>query len=65
MGKNKDSLPVVLKVSEAAKQLRIGVNKCYELVHCGRLRSIKVGKRYLIPRPAIYEFLGINEETPA
>ena len=48
---------LVLTVPEAARKLRIGVGRCYELTHCGRLRSIRVGKRILIPRAAILEFL--------
>ena len=59
------SLPLVLTVQEAAKTLRIGVGRCYELVRCGRLRNIKVGKRFLIPRNAIFEFLGIEVEKTA
>ena len=56
---------LVLTVPEAAKQLRIGIGRCYELVRCGQLRSIKVGKRILIPSVAIFEFLGMTEGTPA
>lgn len=51
----------VLNVPEAAKLLRIGINRCYELVRCGRLRSIRNGKRILIPKVAIFEFLGMNK----
>lgn len=51
----------VLNVPEAAKLLRIGINRCYELVRCGRLRSIKIGKRILVPRTAIFEFLGMKK----
>ena len=60
-----DSLPLVLGVPEVAKILRIGIGRCYELVRCGRLRSIKIGKRILIPRNAIFEFLGMTGGTPA
>lgn len=56
---------LVLTVPEAAKQLRIGIGRCYELARCGRLRSIKIGKRILVPRTAIFEFLGMPDETPA
>ena len=56
-------LPLVLTVPEAAKKLRIGIGRCYELVRCGQLRSIKVGKRFLVPRGAIFEFLGMTEEV--
>ena len=60
-----NSLPLVLEVAEAAKILRIGIGHCYDLTRCGRLRNVKVGKRILIPRAAIFEFLGMSEETSA
>lgn len=60
-----ESLPLVLTVPEAAKKLRIGLGRCYELTRCGQLRSIKIGKRILVPRAAILEFLGMTEGTPA
>ena len=56
-----EALPLVLTVPEAAKQLRIGIGRCYELVRCGRLRSIKIGKRFLIPKSAVFDFLGMAE----
>lgn len=57
--------PLVLTVPEATKQLRIGLGRCYELALCGKLRNVKIGKRILIPRAAIFEFLGMAEETLA
>ena len=60
-----EALPLVLTVPEAARKLRIGIGRCYELTRCGRLRNVKVGKRILIPRTAIFEFLGMTEEAPA
>lgn len=56
-------LPLVLQVADVAKALRLGTGKVYELVRCGRLRSIKVGKKILIPKAAIFEFLGMNEDA--
>ena len=58
-----DGLPLVLGVPEAAKILRIGVGRCYELVRCRRLRNIKIGKRILVPRVAIFEFLGMRDDS--
>lgn len=63
--KANEVLPLVLTVPEAAEKLRIGIGRCYELVRCGKLRNIKVGRRFLIPRTSIFEFLGMSEETPA
>ena len=57
-----ESLPLVLTVPETAKKLRVGIGRCYELARCGRLRSIKVGKRILVPRDALFEFLDATKE---
>lgn len=52
-----DNLPLALTVSEAAATLRIGRNTAYELVRCGKLRSIKVGRQLRIPKSALKEYL--------
>lgn len=49
--------PEVMTVIEAAKILRLGKNKIYDLVNSGRLSSIKVGGRIIIPKMCIVAFL--------
>lgn len=49
--------PDVLTVVEAAKILRIGKNKAYNLVNDGRLSSIKVGGKTIIPKMCLVSFL--------
>ena len=49
--------PEVMTVMEAAKILRFGKNKTYDLVKSGRLSSIKVGGRIIIPKMCIVAFL--------
>ena len=49
--------PEVMTVIEAAKILRLGKNKTYDLVNSGRLSSIKVGGRIIIPKMCIVAFL--------
>lgn len=49
--------PLTLTVDEAAALLRIGRGSAYALVRSGRLRSIKIGRRILIPASAIEDFL--------
>ena len=51
------SYPLTLTVDEAAALLRIGRGSAYALVRSGRLRSIKIGRRILIPASAIEDFL--------
>ena len=53
-----EELPLALTVPEAAATLRIGRNTAYELVRCGKLRSIKVGHQLRIPKAALQEYLG-------
>lgn len=49
--------PEVLTVIEVAKILRIGKNKAYNLVNGGRLSSIKVGGRTIVPKMCLVTFL--------
>lgn len=48
--------PDVLTVPEAAKLLRIGKNQAYELVKNGKLSAIKLGKKLIVPKPALVDF---------
>lgn len=49
--------PVVYRVEEAAEALRISRDSIYELIRSGRLRSIKVGARRLVPLVALTEYV--------
>lgn len=48
------------KPEEAAPMLGIGRCGVYALIRSGQLRSIKVGRKILIPLSAIEEFLSGN-----
>lgn len=37
--------------------LRLGRDKVYDLIRTGQLRSVRVGRKYLVPADAISEFL--------
>jgi excisionase family DNA binding protein len=45
----------LLRVEEAARELGIGRSLAYQLIRTGRLQSIKIGSRRLVPRSAIDE----------
>ena len=47
----------LMGVNEAAALLGLGRSKVFELLAAGRLRSIAVGRRRLIPSGAIAEFI--------
>lgn len=55
-----DELPLLLTVEEAGKVLRIGRNTIYELVRCGQIRSVKVGRQLRITKQALLEYLNEN-----
>ena len=52
-----DDIPLILTVGEAGKLLHIGRNRMYEMVHEGHIQCIRNGKRILIPRNAVIDFL--------
>lgn len=49
--------PVVYRVEEAAQALRISRDSIYELIRSGRLRTIKVGARRLVPVVALSDYV--------
>lgn len=52
-----DSYPDVVSVEEIQQMLRIGKNAVYQLLKDGTIKSIKVGKRYVVPKKYIIDFL--------
>ena len=52
-----EELPLMLSVREAAKALRLGYHTVYDLVREGRLHSVTVGRRILIPKSAVEQFM--------
>ena len=51
------SEPEILTVAEAGKLLRIGKNKAYDLVNSGRLGSIRIGGKIIVPKLKLIEFV--------
>ncbi len=52
-----DDLPLTLRVEDLMPILGIGRNTAYELVRCGQIRSIRIGKQLRIPKQALIEYL--------
>jgi excisionase family DNA binding protein len=48
---------IVLSVQEVAQALNLGVNSAYALVRSGRLRSVRIGRRILVPCRELDAFL--------
>ncbi|MGZ5418806.1 MAG: helix-turn-helix domain-containing protein [Nocardioides sp.] len=57
--KNNDYVvpPVLYRVDEAAQALRMSRSAIYELIRSGRLRTIKEGRRRLVPVEALSEYV--------
>lgn len=58
---NETMTPLVYKPEELIRILGISRNTVYELLRSGRIRSIKVGTRYLVPHDALEVFLNVKE----
>ncbi len=57
-----DELPLALRVEDLMPILGIGRNTAYDLVRCGQIRSVKVGRQIRVPKDAVMEFLGAKAE---
>lgn len=50
-------LPMTLTVEEVSKLLRVGRNTAYRLIQEGSIRYIRCGRKIIIPKDALEEFL--------
>ena len=41
--------------------LDIGRNTAYELIRCGKIRSIRIGKQLRIPKQALIDYLSDDD----
>lgn len=57
MQNESNTVTLVVTVEDLARLLAIGRNTAYTLVRSGKIRSIKVGRKYLIPKTAVEEYL--------
>lgn len=55
--------PDVVSISELQSMLRISRNTAYELVRSGKIRSVKIGRTYRIPRSAVEDYLNVSCQT--
>ena len=59
------SLTLLLTPEEAAKALRVGRSKVYDLIRSGALRSVKIGGSRRISATALAEFVAALEQDAA
>jgi excisionase family DNA binding protein len=48
---------LVYNAHEVAKVLDIGMNKVYELISQGKIPYVRVGRKYIIPKEALENWL--------
>lgn len=50
----------VVSVADVANMLHISKVTVYDLLQSGRIFTLRVGKRYIIPKKSIIDFLTVN-----
>ena len=55
--KQSEKTALLLSVEDLMPLLAIGKSSAYALVRSGQIRSIRIGKKYRIPREAVTEFI--------
>jgi excisionase family DNA binding protein len=50
-------LPHLLSIKQATFELGIGRSAVYELIAAGKLKTLKIGRRRLVAREAIEQFI--------
>ena len=60
---NIENLPLTLKAHEAAAVLRISKSKVYELAQRESFPAIRIGKRVVIPRDKLIQWMNAQAEV--
>ena len=50
----------VVTIEEIMKMLHIGRSSVYELLKNGKLYSVKIGKKYIVPKQSVINFIQIK-----
>ena len=64
MSREEEEEVLVYTVGEAAKLLRLGRGSMYEAVRTGRVPSVRIGRRILIPCEGLKQLLQQNPVNP-
>lgn len=55
--------PSIVTTSQVQVMLGVGRNKALELLKSGEIKSIKIGKKYRIPKLYVIEYLNGKEQS--
>ena len=58
-----NSPPVLLTVAETCETLRVSRWSVYQLIRSGKLATIQVGRRRLVPLAAVHALIRAESET--
>lgn len=47
----------IMTVDEMCQALRIGRNKAYDILKNKKIKSIRIGRKYLIPKISVQEYI--------
>lgn len=56
--------PDIVSVEQVMSMIRVGKSSTYNLLKLNRIRHVRVGKKYIIPKNAVVDFVchnGYNE----
>ena len=56
-------MKISLSITEAAKAIGVSRTSIYELINAGKIKSIKIGARRLVPVKNIHEFIETCERV--
>ena len=57
MNKIFENYPDVVSIEELQDMLHIGRNAAYDIVKEGKIKTIRIGKRYINPKTSVINFL--------
>lgn len=60
-----DNPAPILTVAEVAAMLRMNVKSVYAAIAAGELPGKRIGRRTIVPRAALLDWLRSNEHTPS
>lgn len=49
--------PDIVRIDEIQSMLQIGRNSVYDLLKQNLIKSIKIGKKYIVPKQSIIDFV--------
>jgi len=55
-----EKYPDIITIQELCEMLHIGKDKAYVLLRTELIKSVRIGKKFIIPKKSVIEFLQID-----